>query len=184
MKKWLSILLLLAIASSVIADEAESPSALDLPEEAFRLLAESASDPCSICAEDTREKAFQGLNVAFKPGRIFKSNQLCQFMRTDACGENELVLTCYITSSPLLTFRFHTAEKHLVGIRTSDFTEKRFASEYCSGTTGTRFEGALEIIEYRYGDGPSYNYFCSGNHIQVHCRILDIKKIKSCSKTL
>jgi hypothetical protein len=178
MKKGLSILLFLAIASSVIAGEAETPAALDLPEEAFQLLAESASDPCSICAEETREKAFQVLDDAFKPGRILKSNRLCQFMRTDACGENELVLTCCLTSSPLLTFMFHTAEKHLVGICTTDFTEKRFASEYCSGATGTRFEGALEIIAYRYGDGPSYNYYCAGNHIQVHCRILDIKQIK------
>ena len=177
-KKGLSILLLLAIASSVIAGEAETPAALDLPEEAFQLLAESASDPCSICAEETRKKAFQVLDDAFKPGRILKSNHLCQFMRTDACGENELVLTCYLTSPPLLTFRFHTAEKHLVGIRATDFTEKRFASEYCSVATGTHFEGALEIIAYRYGDGPSYNYYCAGNHIQVHCRILDIKQIK------
>ena len=174
MKKGLSILLLLAIASLVFAGEAETPAALDLPDEAFRLLAESASDPCSICAKETREQAFQLLNSAFIPGRILKSNHLCQFMRTDACGENELVLTCYLTSSPLLTFRFHTTEKHLVGICTTDFTEKRFASEYCSGTTGTRFEGALEIIEYRYGDGPSYNYYCAGNNIQVHCKILGL----------
>ncbi len=174
MKKGLSVLLLLAIASSVIAGEAETPPAFDLPEEAFQLLTESASDPCSICAKKTREKAFQVLNSAFKPGRILKSNHFCQFMRTDACGENELVLTCYLTASPLLTFRFHTPEKHLVGICQTDFTEKRFESEYCSAATGTRFEGALEIVAYRYGDGPSYNYYCARNHIQVHCRILGL----------
>ncbi len=178
MKKALSVLLVLSIASSVIPGEVETPPVLDLPEEAFQLLAESASDPCSICAKETREKAFQVLNSAFKPGRILKSNHLCQFMRTDACGENELVLTCYLTSSPLLTFRFHTAEKHLVGICDTDFTENRFASEYCSAATDTRFEGTLEIVAYRYGDGPSYNYYFAGNHVQVHSRILDIKQIK------
>ena len=174
MKKGLSLLLLLAIASSVIAGEAETPAAFGLPEEAFQLLTESASDPCSICAKKTREKAFQVLNSAFKPGRILKSNHFCQFMRTDACGENELVLTCYLTASPLLTFRFHTPEKHLVGICQTDFTQRRFAREYCSAATGTRFEGALEIVAYRYGDGPSYNYYFARNHIQVHCRILGL----------
>jgi hypothetical protein len=99
-------------------------------------------------------------------------------MRTDACGENELVLTCYLTPFPLLTFRFHTAAKHLVGISTTDFTEKRLASEYGSAATGARFEGTLKIVTYRYGDGPSYNYYLVRNHIQVHCRILDIKQIK------
>jgi hypothetical protein len=178
MKKALSVLLFLGVASLVIASEAETPTAFDLPEEAFQLLAESASDPCSICAKETRAKAFQELNSAFKPGRILKSNHRCQFMRTDACGENELVLTCYLTLSPLLTFRFHTAEKHLVGIYETDFTEKRFASEYGSATTGTRFEGALEVVAYRYGDGPSYNYYLAGNHIQVHCRILHIQQIR------
>jgi hypothetical protein len=179
MKKGLSILLLLAISFSVIAGEAETPAAFDLPEEAFQLLAESASDPCSICAMKTRKNAFQVLNGAFKPGRILKSDNLCEFMRTDECGENELVLTCYLTRSPLLTFRFHTAEKHLVGICATDFTEKRFASEYSSAASGARFEGTLEIIEYRYGDGPSYNYYLAENHIQVHCRILEIKQIKA-----
>jgi hypothetical protein len=178
MKNGLSLLLLLTIASSAMAGEAETPAALCLPQEAFRLLSESASDPCSICARETREKAFRLLQGAFKPGRILKSNHVCQFIRTNACGENELALTCYLTPLPLLTFRFHTAANHLVGISTTDFTEKRLASEYCSAATGARFEGTLKIVTYKYGDGPSYNYYFAGNHIQVHCRILDIKQIK------
>ncbi|UCG81254.1 MAG: hypothetical protein JSV60_02945 [Desulfobacterales bacterium] len=178
MKNGLSLLFLLTIVSSAVAGEAETPAARSLPQEAFRLLAESASDPCSICAKETREKAFRVLERAFKPGKILKSNHLCQFIRTDACGENELALTCYLTPLPLLTFRFHTAANHLVGISTTDLTEKRLANEYFSAATGARFEGTLEIVTYKYGDGPSYNYYFTGNHIQVHCRILDIKQIK------
>ena len=176
MKKGLSVLMLLAMVSSVIAREAEAPAVIELPKEAF--LAESALDPCSICAKQTREKAFKILNAAFKPGMILKSNNLCQFMRTDACGENELVLTCYPTSLPLLTFKFHTDEKHLVGVSTTDFTKERFASEYRWAAPGALFEGALEIVEYRYGDGPAYNYYLVGNRIQVQCRILDLKRIE------
>ena len=177
MKKGLSVLMLLAMVSSVIAREAEAPAVIELPKEAFQFLAESASDPCSICAKQTREKAFRILNAAFKPGRILRSNKLCQFMRTDACGENELVLTCYPTPLPLLTFRFHTAEKHLVGVSMTNFTEERFASEYRWAAAGTLFEGALKIVEYRYGDGSAYNYYLVENHIQVHCKILDLKRI-------
>lgn len=177
MKKGLSVLTLLAMVSSVIAGEAERPAVFELPKKAFELLAESASDPCSICAKQTREKAFRILNATFKPGRVLRSNKLCQFMRTDACGENELVLTCYPTPLPLLTFRFHTAEKHLVGVSTTNFTEERFASEYHWAAAGTLFEGALKIVEYRYGDGSAYNYYLVENHIQVHCKILDLKRI-------
>ena len=90
MKKGLSLLTLLVIVSSGIAGETEHPAAIELPKEAFELLAESASDPCSLCAVETRERAFKILNAAFKPGKILMSNNLCRFMRTDACGENEL----------------------------------------------------------------------------------------------
>ena len=178
MKKGLSVLTLLVIVSSGIAGETEQPAAIELPEKAFELLAESASDPCSICAVETREKAFKILNAAFKPGRILQSNKLCRFMRTDACGENELILTCHPTPLPLLTFRFHTAERHLVGVSTTDFTEEQFAGKYRGASVGVLFEGAIEMVAYRYGDGPAYNYYLIGNHIQVHCKILDLKRVR------
>jgi hypothetical protein len=178
MKKGLSVLTFLVILSSGIAGETEQPAAIELPKEAFELLAESASDPCSICAVETREKAFKILNVAFKPRKILRSNNLCRFMRSDACGENELILSCHLTPLPLLTFRFHTAEKHLVGVSPTDFTAERLARKYRRAGTGVLFEGAIEIVEYRYGDGPAYNYYLVGNHVQVHCRLLDLKRIE------
>ena len=82
------------------------------------------------------------------------------------------------TSPVLLTFRAHTAENHLVGIAASDYTEARTADLLTSAPTETLFEGSLEIIAYRYGDGPTYNYFPSMSHLQVHCRILELKSIK------
>ena len=120
MKKGLLILILLVMVSSVIAGETEPQAVIELPKEALELLAESASDPCSICESKTREKAFKILNVSFMPGKILRSNNLCRFMRTKACGENELALTCHLTPLPFLTFRFHTAEKHMVGVSTPD----------------------------------------------------------------
>ena len=178
MKKGLSVLTFLVIVSSGIAGETEQPAAIELPMEAFELLAESTSDPCSICAVETREKAFKILNVTFKPGKILRSNNLCRFMRTDACEENELILTCNPAPPPFLTFRFHTTEKHLVGVSTPDFTEEKFARKYRGAAIGVLFEGAIEIVKYRYGDGPAYNYYIIGNHIQVHCKVLDLKRVE------
>ena len=177
--KWgLSVLTLLVMVSSGIAGETEPSAVIELPREALELLAESASDPCSICAVKTRKEAFKILNAVFKPGRVLRSNNLCRFTRTDACAENELTLTCHPTPLPLLTFRFHTAERHLVGVSTTDFTEELFARRYRGVGPGVLFEGAIEVVEYRYGDGPAYNYYPVGNRIQVHCKVLDLKRVE------
>jgi hypothetical protein len=32
----------------------------------------------------------------------------------------------------------------------------------------------LEIVEFKYGDGPTYNYYPTGNQLQIHCRILSL----------
>ncbi len=179
MKEVLCLLLLFVTACSAVTEKPQRPSRIDLPTEAFELLNQSASDPCSICSKQMREKAFKVLNARFRPGMIVESSSHCQFMRSDLCGENELVLTCYPTAVPLLTFKFHTAENHLVGISSTDFTERRFTNQYHTGPTGTVFEGVLRIVEYEYGDGPGYNYYPLRNHLQIHCRILDIKPVNT-----
>ena len=151
-----------AFPAAALGQEPETADAVDLPERCVRLLVESNEDPCSICAKASREKAFQTLEAVFRPGRIIKSSPACRFTHTDV----------------LLTFRAHTAENHLVGIAASDYTEARTADLLTSSPTETLFEGSLEIIAYRYGDGPTYNYFPSMSHLQVHCRILELKSIK------
>ena len=44
-----------------------------------------------------------------------------------------------------------------------------------SGAT-PEYEGTIELVAYDYGDGVSYLYSSSGNHLQIQCRILDISE--------
>jgi hypothetical protein len=76
----------------------------------------------------------------------------------------------------LLTFRFHTPEQYLVGIAEKDFTPTVLGDQYHSWPPGTIFDGKLELVRYEYGDGPTYNYYPKRNHLEVHCRLLDLKK--------
>jgi hypothetical protein len=156
---------------------AQSP--LDLPEEPLRLIALSATDDCPICARQTREIAFQMFEQRFHAGRMFTTTGSCRLVRTALSEDNELGLLCDSPgkeSLPLLTFRFHTAANHLVGISPADFTEENIASKFPSAPPGTVFEGILETILFRYGDGTTYNYSASRGVIQVHCRLISLTR--------
>jgi hypothetical protein len=182
-KKSAMILLLLLIVFSANAAEKENLVSTNLPEEAFSLLVEAAAQDCILCAKQMQQEAFHILTDRFKPGDIIKSNHFCLFVRTSQCGPNELMLTCYPAAerggNPLLSFRFHTAENKLVGIAEKDFTEKRFAEIYQPALVGALFTGELEVVPYRYGDGPTYNYHAKENVLQVHCKIRLLKPLES-----
>jgi len=175
-KKVLFLISILIICFSSIG-WAQSP--LDLPEEPLRLIALSATDPCSICARQTREIAFQLFEQQFHAGRMFTTTGSCRLVRTALSEDNEVGLSCDSPrkeSLPVLTFRFHTGANHLVGISPADFTEESIASEFLSAPPGTVFEGIIETILFRYGDGTTYNYSASRGVIQVHCRLLTLKR--------
>ena len=98
-----------------------------------------------------------------------------------------MVMSCYKTRElyritgengeemfPLLTFRFHTKDEHLVGILEEDFTDNKFVQKYRKRTEGRQFNGKIVIIKYQYGDGPAFNYYQALNRVQVHCKILNL----------
>ena len=177
MKKKILFLLSILIVYSCSLGWAQT--SLDFPEKSLRLIAESAKDPCSICARQTREKAFLLLEEQFHAGRIFTTTGSCGLVRTASSQENELVSSCDFPgkeSLPLLTFRFHTAANHLVGIAPADYTAENIAAEFLSAPPGTVFEGTLETILFRYGDGTTFNYSAKRGVVQVHCRLLTLKK--------
>jgi hypothetical protein len=156
---------------------AQSP--LELPEEPLRLIELSATDDCPICAQQTRQVAFQMFEQRFHAGKMFTTTDSCRFVRTPSSEENELGLSCDSPrkeSLPLLTFRFHTAATHLVGISPGDFTEDSIASEFLSAPPGAVFEGILETILFRYGDGTTYNYSARRGVVQVHCRVITLTR--------
>lgn len=177
MKKKVFSLISTLIIYSCSSSWAQTP--LDFPETPLRLIAESAKDSCSICARQTREKAFQLFEEQFHAGKILTTTGSCRLVRTALSEENELVLSCDVPGKeflPLLTLRFHTSDNHLVGISPADFTEEGIASEYRSAAAGTVFEGIIKTIAFRYGDGTTYSYFASRRVIQVHCRLLSLKR--------
>ncbi len=144
-----------------------------LPAEAFELLTKSMDDSCSACARDFRRQAFQLLEERFPPGVILRSDSLCQFTRAPG-SEDALVLASQLRADPKLTFRFHTAANHLVGIAESDMTDESVAARCRAAIDGAALRGALEIVVFEYGDGPTFLYHASNNSVEVQCQILEI----------
>lgn len=145
-----------------------------LPVEAFALLTESATDSCAVCARELREKAFRMLDESFRPGRFVRSDASRRFLRV-AGGANELILSSWPGGNPWLTFRFHTADDRLVGIAGADLTNRTIADRCLSNREGAFFHGTIEIVPFAYGDGAAWLYYPSNNHLQIHCRIVEIR---------
>ncbi len=146
-------------------------STAGFPQESLELLNESTGDSCSICAEKKRKEAFVGLTQAYAPGTILKSTALRHFAPL-AGGEQELTLTDYDRTAPALTFRYHDEKNHLVGIAENDFTDSTLAARIGAMTPGLEFDGAIQIVAFEYGDGPSFLYSRATNHLEVQCRVL------------
>ena len=183
----IALLVSLLASSSVLAGDSELSTVMQRLDGALALLAESSVDPCSICSQQTRNKAFGMLNAELLPGRVVKTSAGCLFVGVVPSGESELAPSCYPAGAPVkkkegegearlprVTFRFHTAGDHLVGVAASDFTVEDLVADYRSAPAGTSFSGVLEIVEFKYGDGPTYNYYPTGNQLQIHCRFLGL----------
>lgn len=164
--------------------------AFDLPEEALRLLARAATDPCSICAKQTREKAFRILNERFVPGYEIGGRDRCRLIRTGLKGENELSPVCRPSAglmetlkeeeTPLhVVFRFHTPGSRLIGISEKDYTHPEIPDLLNGAPPETVYEGRLRLIPYKYGDGPTYNYSPQTNTLQFHCLVSELKPASS-----
>ena len=168
---------------------AGEPGALEIPGDAFELLMESAEDPCSLCSAKLKRKAFAILERKFYPGKEIVGDKKCCFVRTSECGKNEFVLSCYEKREsfeneekeqrhyPRLTFIFHTKAYHYVGISEDDFSDDYFSKVYYNNSSHVRYEGRIKIITYKYGDKQTFNYYLKKNQIQIHCKVLELKKV-------
>ncbi len=176
----LKLLIVLAVFCS-----AGPAGAFEMPEEALKLLAEASTDPCSICAQADRKKAFALLEKTYAPGSVIRTVPECRLVKADP-DANDLSPTCFPTEAfmsslkeggqpPRVVFTFHTPEKKLVGIAGKDFTDGEIALTLSRAKPGTVFQGRLEIVGYPYGDGSCFNYFKETGRLQVHCRVLELK---------
>jgi|WetSurMetagenome_2_1015567.scaffolds.fasta_scaffold262799_2 hypothetical protein len=145
----------------------------ELPTHALSLLAKSRTDSCSICAEKLRKDAFEELAQVYRPGVILASAQEGDLLRV-AGEEPELMVAAQQDGEPTLTFRFHTVSNHLVGIAETDFTDEEVARQLLSIPVGARLRGRIEIVAYEYGDGATFLYSTTGNHLEIQCKLLEI----------
>ncbi len=163
-----------------------SACAVILPDEAFSLLAEASVDPCSICAKQKVEKAFTILTGSLVPGLALDANEECLFKKAGQDDEFELSLSCYPSEKlvkilkeretlPRIVLKFYSQDKHLVGISRENYTPKSITDLYRSSPKGAVFVGSLRLIPYKYGDGPTYNYFLQENKLLIHCVVMRLK---------
>jgi hypothetical protein len=64
-----------------------------------------------------------------------------------------------------------------LGILQKDYTDAAAAELYRASGPGTVFDVRLRLIPYRYGDGPTYNYFPQTHTLRFHCAILEMKAV-------
>lgn len=176
------------IGMFMLAATVQPAQAVDLPTEAFILLAQATVETCAICADKERGKAVALLSRTFTPGQELTTDSACRLIKSGNGDELELSLSSYPPAAvmeslpegakpPRLVFRFHTSDKHLVGIAANDFTDPALAATYRSSPPGTTFAGRLRFIAYQYGDGESFNYYLKTNTVQVHCVVMQITTV-------
>jgi len=183
-----SLLLLALFACGEVQHKSEDNNSIEIPKIAFRLIVESTVDPCSICARKKMDEAVSILVRKYDVDKKIKSNESCGFTRAAECGKNEFVLSCYKQREPyfvpgdgsekllpLLVFRFHTLKEHLVGIAESDYTPENFSDTINTKNLNLTFYGDIEIINFKYGDGPSFNYYKEKNQVVVNCKVILLK---------
>ena len=160
--------------------------ALDLPDDAFQLLAQATVDSCLLCAEQKREKAFRILNETLIPGRVIQTDESCLLIK--AGSDNDLSLSCYPSEAliasilqderlPQVVFSFYTPQNSLVGVSETDYTDAPAADLLHTSMPGTVYEGRIRLIAYKYGDGTTFNYFQQTNKLLIHCRVLQLEPV-------
>ena len=152
----------------------------DSKQEALDLLAEAQNEGCRICVENLREKAFNLLDYNYYPNLEILSTGPCVFEKSGL--GNQLVLACEENTTdnpdyPLVTFLFHTSHKHLVGIDAKDYTTDNQEQAINQAPDKARFTGRIMVLAYPYGDGDAFNFYPSTNHLQIHCRILEMRQL-------
>lgn len=165
-------------AERIRAEAGSSATALrrvaEFPDEAFDLLAQSARDSCSICAERNRKKAFGQLDAFYSAGLVITSGPERAFLASsDDESPAELSFSSYARESPRLTLRFHTMTEHLVGVDTADYSDESW-TEFLAAHPGAVLDGTVQLIAYPYGDGPTYLFSQTENHLQLQCKVLEL----------
>jgi hypothetical protein len=141
----------------------------DLPLEGLRLLDRSERDSCAVCAENHRKEAFEEIGRFYYPGVIVDGLRSPGLLRR-AGLDAELALPAPDSGGTAITFRFHTAGNHLVGIAESDYTDETLARRFTALPVGEA-RACVRVIAYAYGDGAAFLYSPSSRHLEIECRL-------------
>jgi|SRR6056297_2306334 len=185
MKKTACILVMIILtACATPSKEKKAHSCVEVPYLSLKLLAESTIDPCSICAKKLKRQAFSIIDEEFKPGRMLLFGNDCSMLKTETCDVNEFTISSYSNEEyatdprgekhpfPVFLFRFHTADNHLVGISSDDYTEETLANLYQKIKAGEKVRGKAVVVKYEYGDGAAANYFDERNALVIHVQVV------------
>ena len=148
-------------------------SVLDLPAAALERLERSRADSCAICAEKRRKEAFEELDLIYRPGARIASAPEARFVRAPG-GACELEIPS-TAAGPRVTFRYHTAADHLVGVAKEDLTDAAIAARLQAMPEGARLAGTVEIIPFPYGDGAAFLFLPASAHLQIQCKVLEME---------
>ncbi len=175
--------------NAAFCEESSDGGDFPVPAEAVGLLAKSRTETCSVCIEKSKERAFGILADSMMPYKRLSAGRSCPLVLADR-NEPELQLSCYpaaldladeisgISEIPALAFRFHTGDRHMVGISPDDFTGEGIADFVFSAPRDAIFQGTIELVPYRYGDGPTFIYFPETNRLAIQCRIVKIETVE------
>ncbi len=177
-----------AIPAAILLFLATTGSANDTfeyPLRPARMLADSFAEPCGMCVQAARKKAFRLLETGFPPGRILRASQSGLFMKAPggsnlffAGGGQKRTLHLSLKEEggkdiylPLVLFRFHTSKNHLVGVSRADYSDIAIEKKFKGLPPGTEFTGSLRIIEFKSGDGATFTFSPVENALYIHCKI-------------
>lgn len=145
--------------------------ARDFPEEITGLLTAAEADSCGVCIREKRAEAFTIARAWFAPGNRVSADGTPGW-RVLSAADQELTFAAADDDAPRLTFRFHTAEEHLVGVDEGDFTDAGLAAAVLARPPGERGHDLLEVVAFDYGEGPGFRFDAARNRIQVQVRVL------------
>lgn len=154
-----------------------------IPIPALRLLAQSTTDPCTICRQKLQKQAFTLLSKEIYPGKKITFENTCLLVKTKNCTANEFEAADGSAFSadnkdamPLVVYKFYTQQHNIVGISPEDYTDDSVETLYNSLGRDARAEAELIVIPYKYSDNPAAIFIPKRNTLVIHCKIVRIQQ--------
>ena len=155
-------------AKDLAPGEALVLTSREIPPDITALLSASAADSCGVCERENQADAFAVAEAWFAPGTVVRPVDGAP-LRVLEAADHEVTFAPDDTTTARLSFRFHTADEHLIGIAPEDYTEADLAAAVLADPTAQPIE--LVVVPFDYGEGAGFLFDTVRRRIQVQCRI-------------